>query len=736
MKQRTCTRALATAAALALVAGAGPARAQDFVPFDQGTPAPKPKPQAKAKAKAKAKPASPTPPPTPAPPVATAGTAPATAPAAPAGAGAAPAAGKPTRRVLGVKLVDRKVEPYGASAVAPATRARPLDDPRNDRPSPALDGATGLVHLHTAQTGPLGSVRLALAGEVFAQSDFLVQGDHDSRQGLTFSVAWTPKRWLEAYASILFSSNTNSVSSPKLLQIQGDTALGAKGLWKVSDAFTLAADLRLSIYPSIGAIGYGAVGVTPRALMTFDARPVLHGFPLLAHVSLGFAADGTGNLAGTVQLTRVEEFALGIHRYDRVLAGVGVESPLPWVTPFVAWRMAAPTGLGALPTVKDAQGNLRQLTYGEIISHVLTLGARVTAVRDVTLMLSVDVGLNGAAIPGIPATMPWNFMAGLSYAFDPGSRSEKITETRERTVEIDKPVAVAPPTGFVAGTVTDAKTGKPLADAIVVSGSDGALPVASAPTTGAFRTHGLKPGKVSLTVSHEGYKPATASATVSAHHTAKLAFALVRKVETGSLSLTITGGRHHRPVAAQVQVKGAKEDVLHAAKDGTVRATLPPGKYTLDVTAPHYLARQKDLTLDEGGKVVVDVEMAPKPRRRLVIIRRHKLVLRRKIHFLSGRATILPDSDAILDQVIDLIATHGIKKLRIEGHTDSRGPAAFNLRLSQARADAVRQYLIEKGISPDRLQAQGFGETRPIAPNLTKRGRAMNRRVEFHIVDQ
>ncbi len=75
-------------------------------------------------------------------------------------------------------------------------------------------------------------------------------------------------------------------------------------------------------------------------------------------------------------------------------------------------------------------------------------------------------------------------------------------------------------------------------------------------------------------------------------------------------------------------------------------------------------------------------------------------------------------------------------KIEIAGHTDSVGSEMYNLRLSEARANAVRDYLIQHGISPDRLIAKGYGESRPIAPNTTREGRAKNRRVEFTVISQ
>ena len=73
-------------------------------------------------------------------------------------------------------------------------------------------------------------------------------------------------------------------------------------------------------------------------------------------------------------------------------------------------------------------------------------------------------------------------------------------------------------------------------------------------------------------------------------------------------------------------------------------------------------------------------------------------------------------------------------KFHIEGHTDSTGSAAINAKLSEARANAVRDYLIAKGFNADHLTAKGYGPSQPIDSNKTRSGRAMNRRVEIKLV--
>ncbi|QDG54917.1 OmpA family protein [Persicimonas caeni] len=107
-----------------------------------------------------------------------------------------------------------------------------------------------------------------------------------------------------------------------------------------------------------------------------------------------------------------------------------------------------------------------------------------------------------------------------------------------------------------------------------------------------------------------------------------------------------------------------------------------------------------------------------------------------KIYFDTNRATIRERSHRILDEIVTVLRTHPeIAKVRVEGHTDSKGSDAHNLELSQKRADAVVGYLVEKGIDASRLEAKGYGETKPIADNGTAEGREKNRRVTFTILE-
>ncbi|HSA58080.1 MAG TPA: OmpA family protein [bacterium] len=116
---------------------------------------------------------------------------------------------------------------------------------------------------------------------------------------------------------------------------------------------------------------------------------------------------------------------------------------------------------------------------------------------------------------------------------------------------------------------------------------------------------------------------------------------------------------------------------------------------------------------------------------------KEKIVITKKIHFEFDKAVIRPISFRILDAVVDIMKQNpDIRKVQVEGHCDAKGSDAYNIKLSQRRANAVRDYLIAHGIEADRLVAIGYGESRPVADNGTAEGRARNRRVEFTILEQ
>ena len=121
---------------------------------------------------------------------------------------------------------------------------------------------------------------------------------------------------------------------------------------------------------------------------------------------------------------------------------------------------------------------------------------------------------------------------------------------------------------------------------------------------------------------------------------------------------------------------------------------------------------------------------APAPRGEEPMPMAEKIVLR-GVNFDFDKSNIRPDAAVILDEAVRLLGTGGGSAVAIEGHTDWIGTDAYNQGLSERRANAVMDYLVDHGVDASRLSTTGYGESRPIASNQTREGRALNRRVEL-----
>jgi OOP family OmpA-OmpF porin len=121
---------------------------------------------------------------------------------------------------------------------------------------------------------------------------------------------------------------------------------------------------------------------------------------------------------------------------------------------------------------------------------------------------------------------------------------------------------------------------------------------------------------------------------------------------------------------------------------------------------------------------------------KLVVVTAKKIELKQKVFFATAKTRILARSFQLLNEVAKVLKDMPKIKIRIEGHTDSRGRDRYNQRLSDGRANSVRTYLIQRGVDASRMRAVGYGEDKPVASNRTRAGRANNRRVEFMITKQ
>lgn len=104
------------------------------------------------------------------------------------------------------------------------------------------------------------------------------------------------------------------------------------------------------------------------------------------------------------------------------------------------------------------------------------------------------------------------------------------------------------------------------------------------------------------------------------------------------------------------------------------------------------------------------------------------------VHFETRKSDLTPDSYRALDELVAFLDEYPTMVIEIDGHTDNVGTEKYNQKLSENRAKSVKQYLLSKGVSEERIEAKGFGFSKPIVPNDSDENRAKNRRVEFTIL--
>jgi len=210
-------------------------------------------------------------------------------------------------------------------------------------------------------------------------------------------------------------------------------------------------------------------------------------------------------------------------------------------------------------------------------------------------------------------------------------------------------------------------------------------------------------------------------------------------IETPSLTLLkgfIYDEDTKKPLEAQIVLTDNEKNEELAvftsnAQTGRYLVSLPSGKnYGIAVKKDGYLFHSENFVIPENAQyqeIQKDIYLKP--------IKVGQSIVLRNIFFDFDKATLRPESKTELENLIKLMNDNPNIKIEISGHTDNIGSAAYNQKLSESRAKAVVDYLIEHGIDKSRLSYMGYGFDKPIAPNDTEEGRQLNRRVEFKIVE-
>mgnify|MGYP006268057041 CR=1 FL=1 len=216
-----------------------------------------------------------------------------------------------------------------------------------------------------------------------------------------------------------------------------------------------------------------------------------------------------------------------------------------------------------------------------------------------------------------------------------------------------------------------------------------------------------------------------------------------RPQPTTYVEATVRDAETKRPLVAKLEFVRLSTQRPHQSgktdERGAFLVVLPLGEdYALNVSREGYLFHSENFALKEVTALdepyQLDIELRPVPEEGISVEDPSKPVVLRNVFFDSGSAALRPESIPELDRLKAFMEDNPERGIIINGHTDNVGEAADNLALSEARAKAVRDYLASYGINPIRLGYKGYGESRPIAPNDTPAGRALNRRTEFEVV--
>jgi OOP family OmpA-OmpF porin len=619
-----------------------------------------------------------------------------------------------------------------SAAVMFTASAAHANDDRLVLTAPNALGQNGLVHTTSAIVGDTGLSWLGLAGRVSTSVDGVVPGKDDANTLLAGNavVGFSALRAFEISVAMRAAANLNSARAQPQASV-GDTLLtikGGTGFGLVNAA--LSATYGLPTRNNKVGFDLGNSSLRAAGHVTFDLLKA--NLPLRAHVLAGYTLQ-------FAQLTDAEAnsnpylldgadgalIALATQQwlYNQLSVGLGVEAPLPYVTPFLEVVYQTAVGVPDYAAFGDAW-----LT--------LTPGVRL-GVGGARIDLAADIGLSGTAggaavdlaqtVAGQPINPLWTARIAISHAFDlfgtatSSSPSVPLAGVVSTTANGRIEGCVKDAAGSVGdATVSLTIDGQPGPQLLVDRAGCFALPVGN----GTVVARVTAPGHddVNTTVVING-STARADVTMTVRPgggvTHVVGFATNKDDEAVDVVLEVTDRSGTRDGGT--------------AKNGAFDLEVKPGAVQVTARAVGYLARAARFVVEPGGRAATTFEMRRLPKKRSASLNKDRLETTSRVPFVFKTARLQSTAGYLLEEVADLLITSPATRVRIEAHTDASevADATEATALTEARAQSVKDALVALGIAPERLETAGIGQKSPLASSTDPK----NRRVEFVVVN-
>jgi outer membrane protein OmpA-like peptidoglycan-associated protein len=394
--------------------------------------------------------------------------------------------------------------------------------------------------------------------------------------------------------------------------------------------------------------------------------------------------------------------------YELSVSSDEASPPWQWISGFTFGGYASPVSGALMGVVRDAEtgdpipGASIQVRNSEAAAETDGMGAFRTKVPE------------GYAVIEL-----------VAEGYNPKSRVVEMSG--HNLVEYDFTMTKRNVLGSVRGRIRDSETGSPLFARVRVAGTEDW--VETDPETGSYFLESVPEGDARIEVESSRYLAKADVASVVAGDIMALDVSLERdmKSQMGVVSGYVKDLASGQAVPATITArgKGTKTATVDPTT-GLYELELEEGTWSLSAVRPGYVAQVEQVAVAPNDASVRNFDLGELP----------KTMTLQGVFFDSGAATIKRESFSALEKAAEFLQQNEAVAVVIEGHTDSQGSLNANVSLAQRRADSVMKYLVvNHGVDPRRLKAAGMGPKEPVASNDTVEGRALNRRIEFEILN-